>query len=58
MQGAPSAAAEGGAPARETFASVLPIVVLAALALLLGLHVPEALGDLLKQASDVPGGLR
>jgi hydrogenase-4 component F len=58
VQGTPSAAPEGGKPARESFASVLPIVVLTALALLLGLHIPEALGDLLKDASDVPGGLR
>ena len=58
VQGAPGAAPEGAKPPRETFASILPIVVLAALALLLGLHIPEALERLIREASDVPGGYR
>jgi len=58
VQGAPGAAPEGAKPPRETFASILPIVILAALALLLGLHIPEALERLLREASDVPGGFR
>jgi hydrogenase-4 component F len=58
VQGPPGAAQEGKEPMRETFASTLPIVVLTALALLLGLHIPEALERLLKEASDVPGGMR
>jgi len=58
VQGVPAAAPEGARFARETFASILPMAVLAVLALLLGLHIPEALERLLKEASDVPGGLR
>jgi hydrogenase-4 component F len=58
VQGAPGVAQEGARPPRETFASILPIVVLAALALLLGLHIPEALEKLILEASDVPGGFR
>jgi len=33
-------------------------VLLTALALLLGLHIPKALDTLLTEASSVPGGLR
>jgi hypothetical protein len=43
---------------RETFAFVFPIAVLAAFALLLGLHLPEPLERLLREAAAVPGGLR
>jgi hydrogenase-4 component F len=55
VQGTPKPGAE---PMRETFASIFPIVLLAALALLLGLHLPEPLERLLREASTVPGGLR
>jgi hydrogenase-4 component F len=58
VQGVPSAAPTDTRSGRDTLASILPMAILTALVLWLGLHIPEPLENLLREASDVPGGFR
>jgi hydrogenase-4 component F len=58
VQGVPQNAGEGDPPRRESVAAVLPIAVFCAIVLLLGIHIPSALRDLLERAASMEGAVR